>query len=114
MYVDTHTVNIKAREVVVYPDDLADPSNPKPEVGEELNRPAVIQMHGYWPKDKTTGAPIKDEQRLEAMNYAAKLQRLVVKIGGKFIEYKPATGSCIFKVRACLVCVCGRGLCLKV
>lgn len=88
-------VNIESREVVVYPDDLPDP---KPAVGEELNKQAVIQMHGYWPKDKTTGDLIRDQQRLDRMNYATKLQGLVTKIEGTFLQYKPETGTCIFKV----------------
>ena len=84
--------------MVVYPDDLPEP---KPAVGEELNKPAIVQMHGYWPKDKTTGDLIQDQQRLDRMNYAAKLHRLVAKIGGTFIKYRPETGTCIFKVSEC-------------
>ena len=89
-------MNIEEREVVVYPDDLPDP---KPAVGEELNKQAVIFMDGFWPKDKTTGDLIQDAQRLEAMKYAAKLERIVAKTGGKFMEYKPDSGTCVFQVR---------------
>ena len=80
---------------MVYPDDLNDP---KPVVGEELNKPAIVSMHEFWPKDKTTRELIKDEERLERMNYSAKLKGLVAKIGGNFIEYKPETGTCVFEV----------------
>ena len=90
-------MNIEAREVVVYPDDLPDP---KPAVGQELNKPAVISIDRHWPKDKTTRELIKNRERLEAMNYAAKLQKLVEKIGGTFMDYKPDTGTCIFQVCA--------------
>lgn len=95
MSCDRRAVNIEAREVVVYPDDLPDP---KPEVGQELNKRATIFMHGYWPKDKTTGDLIRDTQRLERMNYASRLRGLVTKIGGTFLDYKPETGTCIFQV----------------
>lgn len=79
----------------MYPDDLPDP---KPAVGEELNKPAIIFMDGFWPKDKTTGDLIQDPQRLEGMNYTSRLQRIVAKTGGTFMEYKPETGTCIFQV----------------
>jgi nuclear pore complex protein Nup98-Nup96 len=97
-------VTIETREVVVYPDDLPDP---KPAVGEELNKPAVICMDGFWPKDKTTGDLIHDEQRLESMNYSSRLQKIVSKTGGRFLEYKPETGRCVFQVK-CLVYLWGR------
>lgn len=93
-------MNIEAKEVVVYPDDLPDP---KPLVGEELNKPAMIFMDRHWPKDKTTQELIKDKERLADMNYAARLQKLVEKIGGTFIEYKPETGTCIFQVWIVLI-----------
>ena len=89
-------VKIVSREVVVYPDDLPDP---KPAVGEELNKPAIVSMHGFWPKDKQTHTPIKDRERLVRMNYTKKLQGLVEKIGGSFVDYKPDTGTCEFEVR---------------
>lgn len=89
-------VTIEEREVVVYPDNLP---APKPAVGRELNRQAVISMVGFWPKDKTTGDLIQDEQRLESMNYASRLQRIVAKTdGGLFMEYKPDSGTCVFQV----------------
>ena len=80
----------------MYPDDLPDP---KPAVGEKLNKPAIISMEGFWPKDKTTGDLIQDEERLESMNYVARLQKIVAKTGGTFLEYRPDTGTCIFQVR---------------
>ena len=80
---------------MVYPDDL---SEPKPGVGEELNKTAIVSMHGFWPKDKSTREPIKNRERLERMNYMKKLQGLVEKIGGKFLDYKPDRGTCEFEV----------------
>lgn len=83
----------------MYPDDLPDP---KPIVGEELNKHAIIYMHGFWPKDKTTKELIKDKERLKLMDYASKLRGLVEKIQGTFLEYKAETGTCIFQVRMAL------------
>lgn len=85
----------------MYPDDLPDP---KPAVGEELNKPAIISMDGFWPKDKTTGDLIREEERLESMNYTSRLQRIVAKIGGAFMEYKHETGTCIFQVTVNALC----------
>lgn len=78
----------------MYPDDL----DSKPAKGEGLNKKAIIFMDGYWPKDKSTGDLIQDKERLDRMNYAEKLQGLVTKIGGLFIEYKAETGTCVFQV----------------
>ena len=89
-------VNIGVREVVVYPDDLPGPT---PIEGEELNKRAFISLEGFWPKDKTTGDFIRDEDRLNSMNYSLKLKRIVAKIGGEFIEYQPDTGTCVFQVK---------------
>lgn len=80
---------------MVYPDDL---SEPKPAVGEELNKRAIVSMHGFWPKDKQTHTPIKDKDRLQRMNYTKKLEGLVEKIGGTFVDYKPEKGTCEFEV----------------
>ena len=88
-------VKIESREVVVYPDDLPEP---KPEVGEELNKRAIVSLHGFWPKDKQTHTPIKDRDRIQRMNYTKKLQGLVEKIGGSFVDYKHQRGTCEFEV----------------
>lgn len=93
-------MSIEPKEVVVYPDDLPDA---KPEVGEKLNKPAVVSMHEFWPKDKTTRELIKDKGRLERMNYSKKLEALVEKIGGVFLDYKPDAGTCVFQVRIIII-----------
>ena len=81
--------------MVVYPDELPDL---KPDLGKELNKPAIISLHGYWPKDKSTHKPIKDKNRLERMNYTSMLRGNVKKIGGEYLDYKPDRGTCVFEV----------------
>eukprot|EP00117_Sycon_ciliatum_P031773 scpid7024/ scgid3908/ Nuclear pore complex protein Nup98-Nup96; Nuclear pore complex protein Nup98; 98 kDa nucleoporin; Nucleoporin Nup98; Nuclear pore complex protein Nup96; 96 kDa nucleoporin; Nucleoporin Nup96 len=87
------TVFICQSEVTVYPDDER-----KPEVGEELNKPAIITLHGVWPNDKSTGQAIKSPNRLEIMNYRNKVMKSTAKIGAEFIDYRAESGSWVFKV----------------
>lgn len=51
-----------------------------------------------WPFDKTIHEPIKDPERLAGMDYEGKLRRVCDKHDTKFIEYRPETGSWVFRV----------------
>ena len=51
-----------------------------------------------WPMDKTKKEPIVSPQKLADINYEEKLQRACNKLGAKFVEYRPETGSWVFKV----------------
>ncbi|BFZ15130.1 hypothetical protein BsWGS_18167 [Bradybaena similaris] len=86
-------VHFRRREVVVYPDD-----SKKPPLGEGLNKKAEITLDCVWPTDKSTRSPIKSPDRLKLMNYTEKLEETTAKIGGKFIDYRPETGSWVFQV----------------
>lgn len=86
-------VHIRHKEVIVYPDD----SN-KPALGEGLNRPAQITLDKVWPVDKANGDAIRSPDRLRKMSYEEKLERASTRLGAKFIEYRPETGSWVFKV----------------
>ncbi|MCP9259431.1 Cell division cycle protein 16-like protein [Dirofilaria immitis] len=68
-------VHFRQHEVIVYPDD-----NSKPPIGQELNRFA------------------EDPLRLEEMGYRAKLERASLKMGAKFKDYRPETGTWVFTV----------------
>ena len=83
---------IRLKEVVVYP-------NGSPEVGEGLNRKALVTLHQVWPNDKALHVPIKDRERLEEMNYEAELRTSCDGHDSRFVEYRPETGSWSFEVK---------------
>ena len=49
------SVFFRRREVEVYPDDYSN----KPEVGDDLNKPAEITLLKVWPNDKSNHTPVK-------------------------------------------------------
>ena len=75
----------------------------KPPQGEGLNKRAVISLSGYWPVCKTTRQPIKDPQKLADLGYVEKLRSSTAKIGARFCDYHPETGTCVFEVTILLV-----------
>ncbi|XP_058041234.1 nuclear pore complex protein Nup98-Nup96-like isoform X2 [Ahaetulla prasina] len=86
-------VHIRRKEVIVYPDDEL-----KPPIGEGLNRRAEVTLDGVWPTDKTSRSLIKSPERLTDMNYEGRLEAVSRKQGAQFKEYRPETGSWVFKV----------------
>lgn len=87
-------VHFRRMEITVYPDD-----DDKPAVGEGLNRKAQVTLDKVWPINKTTREPIMDPEKLKALNYQEKLERTTARIGGRFLEYRPETGSWVFEVK---------------
>nr|XP_045624502.1 nuclear pore complex protein Nup98-Nup96-like isoform X1 [Procambarus clarkii]XP_045624503.1 nuclear pore complex protein Nup98-Nup96-like isoform X1 [Procambarus clarkii]XP_045624504.1 nuclear pore complex protein Nup98-Nup96-like isoform X1 [Procambarus clarkii]XP_045624506.1 nuclear pore complex protein Nup98-Nup96-like isoform X1 [Procambarus clarkii]XP_045624507.1 nuclear pore complex protein Nup98-Nup96-like isoform X1 [Procambarus clarkii]XP_045624508.1 nuclear pore complex protein N len=87
-------VFILRKQIEVYPEGTQ-----KPGQGQELNKPAVITLDCVWPIDKTTREVIKSTERLESMSWGDYLERQCVKMDANFIEYRPETGSWVFKVK---------------
>ncbi|XP_043467804.1 nuclear pore complex protein Nup98-Nup96 [Leptopilina heterotoma] len=86
-------VHFRHKEVIIYPDD-----DKKPAIGQDLNRKAQVTLDRVWPHDKTRHEPITDPHRLQEMNYEGKLRRVSAKHDTRFLEYRPETGSWVFKV----------------
>ncbi|KAJ9574028.1 hypothetical protein L9F63_008554, partial [Diploptera punctata] len=86
-------VHFRHKEIMLYPDD-----EKKPPVGVGLNRRAQVTLDRVWPLDKTTHSPITDPERLKQMDYEAKLRHVCAKLKTRFLDYRPQTGSWVFKV----------------
>ncbi|XP_012280499.1 nuclear pore complex protein Nup98-Nup96 [Orussus abietinus] len=87
-------VHFRHKEVIIYPDD-----EKKPPIGQGLNRLAQVTLDRVWPHDKTLHQPITDPHRLAALKYEEKLRRVSAKHDTRFLEYRPETGSWVFKVQ---------------
>ncbi|XP_063241725.1 nuclear pore complex protein Nup98-Nup96 isoform X2 [Bacillus rossius redtenbacheri] len=86
-------VHFRHKEVTLYPDD-----DNKPPVGQGLNRRAQVTLDRVWPMDKAKRKPIVDPERLAQMGYEEKLLRVCAKLNTRFLDYRPQTGSWVFKV----------------
>ncbi|KAL7727665.1 hypothetical protein ACLKA6_013265 [Drosophila palustris] len=87
-------VHFRNKEIIIYPDD-----DNKPAVGSGLNREAQVTLDQVWPVDKTKHEAIKDPQRLLEVDWEGKLRRVCEKNATRFIEYRPETGSWVFRVK---------------
>lgn len=78
---------------MLYPDESI-----KPPSGEGLNRRAQITLDRVWPQDKTNHEPICDPDTLTTLGFEDKLRRVCARMNARFLEYRPQTGSWVFKV----------------
>lgn len=63
-----------------------------------IHRKAEVTLDGVWPTDKTSRCLIKSPDRLADINYEGRLEAVSRKQGAQFKEYRPETGSWVFKV----------------
>ncbi|GLV36712.1 Nucleoporin 98-96kD [Carabus blaptoides fortunei] len=86
-------VHFRHKEINIYPDETK-----KPPVGQGLNRRAQVTLDKVWPFDKKAKALVTDVETLSKIDYAGRLRRLSEKQNTRFVEYRPDTGSWVFKV----------------
>lgn len=87
-------VHIRRKEVNIYPDE-----SKKPVVGQGLNKPAEVTLHGVWPLDKKTKMPITEPQRIYELGFNKKLEKATLEMDAEFIDYDMQTGSWTFAVK---------------
>ncbi|RCN27956.1 nucleoporin autopeptidase [Ancylostoma caninum] len=86
-------VVFRHKEVTVYPDD-----SKKPPLGEGLNRPAEITLERVWHVDRTTKEEIRDPLKLIDLGWRDRLEKVTARMGATFKDYRPSTGSWVFRV----------------
>ena len=62
-------------------------------------RPAEVTLDCVWPTDKATRQPVTNPERLVNMRWSQKIEQITIKMGARFLEYRPDTGSWVFEVR---------------
>jgi nuclear pore complex protein Nup98-Nup96 len=87
-------VQIRRKEICVYPDDTK-----KPNVGEGLNKEAEVSLHRVWPIDKNTHRPIIDPVKLMNMRYDKRIEKQTLQMDAEYIDYNYETGTWTFKVK---------------
>ncbi len=81
---------IESKNVSVY--DESESKGEKPLRGSKLNRPAVITMHGIYPKDGANSSAEAKEKMLR------KIEKSTKKMGAELISYDPVNGLWAFRV----------------
>jgi len=85
-----NVVKIEDREVFVYDDDAI--HGKKPNVGEKLNRPAVITLYNIFPsKKQEASSEVKAK-------FKKKVEKATIKMGAELDSYDPNTGTWSFRV----------------
>ncbi|VDO67853.1 unnamed protein product [Heligmosomoides polygyrus] len=86
-------VIFRHKEVTVYPDE-----SKKPPLGEGLNRPAEVTLERVWHIDRNTKEEIRDPLKLIDLGWRDRLEKVTARMGATFKDYRPATGSWVFRV----------------
>lgn len=55
-------------------------------------------MDRIWPRNKEDNKLIIEPTEIIALNFSEHLQKLTDKMGAKFVEYRPVSGSWVFMV----------------
>lgn len=57
-----------------------------------------VTLDRVWPINKGTRLPVTDVEQIDQLGFETRLQRVCGRAGTHFIEYRPQTGSWVFKV----------------
>ena len=68
----------------------------KPDVGQGLNRPAEVTLHGVFKRDRDSGQPLRDAASVDA--YVKRLKKLAAKQSSRFLDYNAEQGTWRFEV----------------
>lgn len=63
-----------------------------------MNRKAQVTLDKVYPRKIGTNTLVTDVNELLQMNFAEKLRKVTVKKDAKFVDYRPETGSWVFRV----------------
>ena len=70
----------------------------KPPLDEGLNRPAEVTLERVWYINRETKEEVRDPILLANIGWRDRLERVTRKMGAIFKDYRPSTGSWVFKV----------------
>ncbi|XP_055902873.1 nuclear pore complex protein Nup98-Nup96-like isoform X2 [Eupeodes corollae] len=88
-------VNFRNKELITYPNE-----HNNPQVIADLKKcDVLVTLEQVWPHDDVKHEPIKDPQQLDKLKYEDKLRSVCYKNDVHFVEYRPETGSWLFKMK---------------
>ena len=65
-------------------------------MGQGLNCPAEVTLHGVYKRDRDSGEPLRDAASVDA--YVKRLKKLAAKQASRFLDYEPQRGTWRFEV----------------
>lgn len=86
-------VHFRHKQICIYLDD-----NTKPPVGEGLNRPAQVTLDRVFPSKDPGESEDAQNRAMAEIEFEEVLRRACVRAGTIFVDYRPETGSWVFKV----------------
>ncbi|KAL7678351.1 hypothetical protein ACOME3_004579 [Neoechinorhynchus agilis] len=86
-------VSIEHMEIFVYPSGTE-----RPMVGDGLNKPAFVTLHGVFPFDDARNEFVKDPEAIKIMEFPKYVEEQTELMPAQFITYDNLRGTWVFKV----------------